>query len=176
MIGGISSRRALEHISGDAAEIFAEFRRFDHFFYRAGIAGDGSADGLQICGCGHVHAARQKRSAGHDVNVVGQAQRVPAAGSEHGGKVALVGWLVFGKAHVVMDAKDGILGRQIAQGLDGIEAEDEALDEVFEERFCLVVLGAVGFKPFVVVVLAKGMQESEDGRELGHEETMVFWL
>jgi len=67
-----------------------------------------------------------------------------------------------------MDAKDGVFGGEIAQGLDGIEAEDEALDEVFEERFCMVVLGAVGRKPFVVVVLAKVSQESEDGRELGH--------
>ena len=66
-----------------------------------------------------------------------------------------------------MDAKDGIFGREIAQGLDGIEAEDEALDEVFEERFGLFVLGAVGFEPFVIVVLAKVLQESEDGRELG---------
>ena len=94
--------------------------------------------------------------------------RVPAAGCEHGGEVALVGWLVLGEAHVVVDAKDGIFGSQIAQGLDDIEAEDEALDEVLKERFGLVVLGAVGFEPFVVVVLAKLVQESEDGRELGH--------
>ncbi|MCX6676862.1 MAG: hypothetical protein NTU95_02815 [Methanothrix sp.] len=67
-----------------------------------------------------------------------------------------------------MDAKDGILGGQIAQGLDGIEAEDQALDEVLEERFGLVVLDAVGFKPFMVIVLAKVVQESEDGLELGH--------
>lgn len=67
----------------------------------------------------------------------------------------MVGWLVLGEAHVIVDAKDGILGSEIAQGLDGIEAEDEALDEVFEERFGPVVLWAVGFKPFVVVVLAK---------------------
>ena len=93
---------------------------------------------------------------------------MPAAGSQHGGEVALVGWLVFGKAHVVMDAKDGVLGRQIAQGLDGIEAEDQALDEVFKEHFGLVVLRAVGFKPFMVIVLAKVVQESEDGLELGH--------
>jgi hypothetical protein len=51
---------------------------------------------------------------------------------------------------------------------DGIEAEDEALDEVLEERPGLVVLRAVSFKPFVIVVLAKGVQESEDGREWGH--------
>ncbi len=67
-----------------------------------------------------------------------------------------------------MDAKDGVLGGEISQGLDCIEAEDEALDEVLEERFCLVVLGAMGGKPFVIVVLAKSVQEGEDGRELGH--------
>lgn len=77
---------------------------------------------------------------------------MPAAGSEHGGEVAFVGWLVFGEAHVVVDAKDGVLGRQIAQGLDGIKAEDEALDEVLKKQFGLVVLGAVGFKPFMVIV------------------------
>lgn len=82
--------------------------------------------------------------------------------------MAFVGRLVLGEAHVVVDAKDGIFGGEIAQGLDGIEAEDEALDEVLKERFCLVVLGAVGFEPFVVVVQAKVVQESEDGRELGH--------
>ena len=72
-----------------------------------------------------------------------------------------------------MDAKDGVFGSQIAQGLDGIEAEDEALDEVFEERFGLFVLGAVGCKPFMVIVQAKVVQESEDGRELGHE---IYWV
>ena len=82
--------------------------------------------------------------------------------------MAFVGWLVFGEAHVVMDAKDGVPGCQIAQGLDDIEAEDEALDEVLEERFGLFVLGAMGFEPFVVVVQAKVVQESEDGLELGH--------
>jgi hypothetical protein len=55
-----------------------------------------------------------------------------------------------------MDAKDGVPGGEIAQGLDGVEAEDEALDEVFEERFGLFVLGAVGFEPFMVIVQAKG--------------------
>ena len=84
MVGGVSSRRALELLSGDAVKIFPEFWRFDHHFYGAGILGDGSANGLQICGGGHVHAARQKRSSRHDVDVVGQAQRVPAAGSEDG--------------------------------------------------------------------------------------------
>lgn len=103
------------------------------------------------------------------MDVVGQPQRVPAAGSQHGREVALVRRLVLGEAHVVVDAKDGILGGEIAQGLDCIEAEDEALDEVLEERFSLFVLGAVGFEPFVVVVLAKVLQESEDWRELGHE-------
>jgi len=102
------------------------------------------------------------------VNVVGQPQRVPAAGSEHGGEVAFVRRLVFGETHVVVDAKDGVLGSQIAQGLDGIEAKDQALDEVLEERFGLVVLGAVGFKPFMVIVQAKVVQESEDGLELSH--------
>ena len=67
-----------------------------------------------------------------------------------------------------MDAKDGVFGSETAQGLYGIEAEDEALDEVLEERFGLFVLGAVGCKPFVVVVQAKVVQETEDGRELGH--------
>ena len=115
-----------------------------------------------------MHAARQKRSAGHDVDVVGQPQRVPAAGSQHGGEVAFVGRLVFGEAHVIVDAKDGIFSREIAQGPDGIEAEDQALDEVLKERFGLVVLGTTGFEPFVVVVQAKVVQESEDGLELGH--------
>ena len=82
--------------------------------------------------------------------------------------MAFVGRLVFGEAHVVMDAKDGIFSREIAQGLDCIEAEDEALDEVLEERFGLFVLGAVGFEPFMVIVQAKVVQESEDGLELGH--------
>jgi hypothetical protein len=67
-----------------------------------------------------------------------------------------------------VDAKDGVLGRHIAQGLDGIEAEDQALYEVLKERFGLVVLGTMGFEPFVVVVQAKVVQESEDGLELGH--------
>lgn len=82
--------------------------------------------------------------------------------------MAFVGRLVFGEAHVVMDAKDGVPGSEIAQGLNSIEAEDEALDEVLEERSGLFVLGAVGCKPLVVVVQAKVLQESEDGRELGH--------
>ena len=168
MIRGVSPRRTLELFPGDAAEIFPEFRRVNQLFYRAGIAGDGGADGLQVCGCGHVHAARQKRSSWHDVNVVRQPQRVPAAGSQHGGEVAFVRRLVFGEAHVVVDAKDGVLGGQIAQGLDGIEAEDQALDEVLKEQFGLVVLGAVGLKPFVVIVLAKVVKKSEDRLELGH--------
>ena len=122
----------------------------------------------QICGCRHVYASRQERSCGHDVDVVGQPQSVPAAGSQHGREVAFVGRLVLGEAHVVMDAKDGVFGSETAQGLYGIEAEDEALDEVLEERFGLFVLGAVGCKPFVVVVQAKVVQESEDRLELGH--------
>lgn len=61
----------------------------------------------------------------------------------------------MGEAHVIVDAKDGIFGGKIAQGLDGIEAEDQALNEVLEERSCLVVLGAVGCKPIVIVVQAK---------------------
>jgi len=65
-----------------------------------------------------VRAARQKRSAGHDVDVIGQAQRVPASGSEHGREVIFVGRFVFGEAQVVVDAKDGIPGSEIAQGLD----------------------------------------------------------
>jgi len=102
--------------------------------------------------------------------------RVPAAGSEHGGEVAFVGWLVFGEDHVVVDAKDGVLGSQIAQGLDDVEAEDQALDKVFKEHFGLVVLGAVGFKPFMVIVQAKVVQESEDGLELGHGIDWDFML
>jgi hypothetical protein len=168
MVRCVSSRHRLEHFPRNAAEILAKFGCLDHFHYRAGILGDGGANCLQIRRRGHVYSAPQNRSAGHDVDVVGQAQRVPAAGSQNGGKVALVGRLVLGEAHVVVDAKDGIFGSEIAQWLDGIEAEDEALDEVLEERFCLVVLGAVGFKPFVIVVLAKVVQESEDGLELGH--------
>jgi hypothetical protein len=105
---------------------------------------------------------------GHDVNVIGQPQRAPAAGSQHGGEVAFVWRLVFGEAHVVVDAKDGVFGSQIAQGLDGIEAEDEALDEVLKELFGLIVFLAMGFKPFMVIVLAKFMQKIEDWLELGH--------
>jgi len=168
MIGGVSPRRSFYHFPGDAVKIFQEFWRFDHLFYGARILDDGGANGLQVCGGGHVRAARQKRSSGHDMDVVGQPQRVPAAGSQNGGEVAFVGRLVFGEAHVVVDAKDGVFGREIAQGLDGIEAEDEVLDEVLEERSCLFVLGAVGCKPFMVIVQAKVVQESEDGRELGH--------
>lgn len=93
---------------------------------------------------------------------------MPASGSEHGREVIFVGRLVLGKAQVVMDAKDGILGGEIAQGLDDIEAEDEALDEILEESSGLFVLGAMGGKPFVVVVLAERVQEGEDGREWGH--------
>lgn len=93
---------------------------------------------------------------------------MPAARREHSGEVALVVWLVFGEAHVIMDAKDGVVGGQIAQRLDGVKAEDEILDEVFEEQFGPVVLGAVGFKPFVVIVLAKFVKKSEDWLELGH--------
>jgi len=68
-----------------------------------------------------------------------------------------------------VNAKYGILGGKIAQGQGGIETDDEALDEVLEERSGLVVLRAVGGKPFVVVVLAKALQEGEYGRELRHE-------
>jgi len=88
--------------------------------------------------------------------------------------VAFVGRLIFGEAHIIVDAKDGILGSEIAQWLDGIEAEDEALDEVLEERSGIFVLGAVGGKPFVVVILAERVQESEDGREWGHENRLWF--
>jgi hypothetical protein len=123
----------------------------------------------QIGGCGHVHAARPRWASGHNMDVVGQAQRVPAAGSEHGGEVALVGGPVLGEAHVIVDAKDGVFGGQVAQVLDWIEAEDEALDEVLKEQFGPVVLGAMGFKPFVVIVLAKGVEKSEDRLELDHE-------
>jgi hypothetical protein len=64
-----------------------------------------------------------------------------------------------------VDAKDGIFSGEITRGM---ASGDEALDEVFEERFGLVVLGAVGFKPFVVVIQTKVVQESKDGQELGH--------
>jgi hypothetical protein len=67
-----------------------------------------------------------------------------------------------------VDAKDGIPGEEIAQWLNSIEAEDEALDEILEELSGLFVLGAMGGKPFVVVVLAKVVQEGEDGREWGY--------
>ena len=70
--------------------------------------------------------------------------------------MVLVGWIVFGKTHIVVDAKDGIFGRQIAQGLDSIEAEDQARDKVLKELLGSVIIRAVGFKPFVVVVLANG--------------------
>jgi hypothetical protein len=79
--------------------------------------------------------------------------------------VHLAGRLIFGEAQVVVDAKDGIFSGEITRGM---ASGDEALDEVFEERFGLVVLGAVGFKPFVVIVPAKVSQEGEDGQELGH--------
>jgi hypothetical protein len=82
-----------------------------------------------------VCAARQEQSAGLDVDVVGQAQRMPAS------------W------------------RRDRLGQGDIEAEDEALDDVLEEHFGLVVLGAVGGKPLVIVVLAKVVQEREDGWE-----------
>ena len=72
-----------------------------------------------------------------------------------------------------MDAKDGVLGSQIAQRLEGIEAEYQALDEVQKERSGLFVLGAVGFEPFVIVVLAKAVKESEDRREWGH---VIDWV
>ena len=67
-----------------------------------------------------------------------------------------------------MDAKDGVLGHQIAQGLYGIEAEDQALNEVLKEHFGLIVFCAMRFKPFVVVVLTKIEQKSKDRLELGH--------
>ena len=84
MVGGVSSRRCFEHFPGDAVKIFPKSRRFDHLFHGAGILDNGGADGLQVSGGGHVRAARQNRSAGHDVDVVGQPQRVPAAGSQNG--------------------------------------------------------------------------------------------
>jgi hypothetical protein len=67
-----------------------------------------------------------------------------------------------------VNAKYDILGGKIAQGQGGIETDDEARDEVLEERSGPVVLRAVGGKPFVVV-LAKALQEGEYGRELRHE-------
>lgn len=84
MVGGVAPRRALKFLSGDFPEILVKIGRIDHLLYWCRVLGDGSANSLQICRGGHVHAARQKRSAGHDVDVVGQPQRVPAAGSEHG--------------------------------------------------------------------------------------------
>ncbi len=84
MVGSVSSRRCLELFPGDLAEILAKFWGFDHLFHGAGILDNGGADGLQVSGGGHVRAARQKRSSRHDVDVVGQPQRVPAAGSQHG--------------------------------------------------------------------------------------------
>jgi hypothetical protein len=61
-----------------------------------------------------------------------------------------------------VNAKYDILGGKIAQGQGGIETDDEARDEVLEERSGPVVLRAVGGKPFVVV-LAKALQEGESG-------------
>jgi len=46
---------------------------------------------------------------------------------------------ISGKTQVVVDAEDGILGLQIAQGLDSVESEDQALNELLEEHFRLVV-------------------------------------
>ncbi len=103
---------------------------------------------------------------------------MPAAGSEHGREVAFAGRPGFWRSAMSLSiAKDGVPGGEIAQRLDGVEAEYQVLDEVREERSGLVVLGAVGCKPFMVVVLAKGVQEGEDGRELGSwDRSMVFWL
>jgi len=92
-------------------------------------------------------------------------------------KWPLSGGLFFGEAHVALDCERWHSWRPLPGGQGGIEAEDEAVDEVREERSGLVVLGAVGFEPFMVVVLAKGVQEGEDGRELGSwDRSMVFWL
>ncbi len=87
---------------------------------------------------------------------------MPAFGDEHGVEVDLVGWHIFCEAHFVMDAKDrGVFGNGIVQMFDGIKAEDEALDEVHKERSGFFVLGAVGFEPFVIIVLARFVKESE---------------
>ena len=51
--------------------------------------------------------------------------------------------------------------------LDGVEAEDQALDEILKDRFGLVVFRAMRFKPFVVIFLAKLAQKIEDCLELG---------
>jgi len=81
-----------------------------------------------------VPAARQKIVLGRDVVVAGQAQRSACCReASTAEKWPLSGGLFFGEAHVAMDAKDGVLGSEIAQGQGGIEAEDEALDEVFED-------------------------------------------
>jgi hypothetical protein len=81
--------------------------------------------------------------------------------------------LVPGEAHVALDAKDGVLGRQIAGGM---ATGEEGLDEVFKEQFGPFVLWAMGFKSFMVIVQAKVVQESEDGLELGHGKHWNFKL
>lgn len=114
-------------------------------------------------------ACKKRPSVGHDMDVIRQPKRMPAAWSQNCGKVVFVRGLVPGEAQVVIDAEDGIFGRQIAQRLDGVEAEDQTLDEPFKDRLSLVVFGAVRLKPFVVIILAKPAQKIEDWLELGHE-------
>ena len=81
--------------------------------------------------------------------------------------MVLVGRHIPGKAQVVIDAKDGVFCRQIAQGLDCIEAEDQALNELFKEHPGLVVFRAVQFEPFVVIVLAKTCAENRRRAGIG---------
>ena len=97
---------------------------------------------------------------------------MPAAGGENGREMVLVGRHIPGKTHVVVDAEDGVLGRQIAQGLDCVEAEDQALDEILEEHPGLIVFSAMRFEPFMVIVLAELAQKIEDRLELRHENRL----
>jgi hypothetical protein len=47
--------------------------------------------------------------------------------------VVFVGRHIPGKAQVVINAEDGFPGCQIAQGLDYVEAEDQALDDRIQD-------------------------------------------
>ena len=97
-----------------------------------------------------------------------------AARCENGCKVVLVRRHIPGKAQVVIDAEDGVFGRQIAQGLDGVESEDQALDELLKDHLGPFVFRAMQFEPFVVIILAKRAQKIEDRLELGHESRLCL--
>jgi hypothetical protein len=86
--------------------------------------------------------------------------------------MVLVGRHIPGKTHVVIDAEDGALGRQITQGLDCVEAEDQDLNELFKAHLGLIVFSAMRFEPFMIIVLAKSAQKIEDRLELRHENRL----